>query len=326
MTDIRDVYTANPLTDIDKAASLFYLGDDPGGTPADGAINKGNLFAQIAKEVLSYKLNVTVSANDLIVALVHNDGSTPSADRPLLIKIGNTWRSVTAATSITLADATNWGNVGSAELATKEIDWFAYAVWDSNSSIVAIAPSRISHGRLVSDFSATTTNEKYLGNYANFTTTDEVVNIGRFAATLSAGAGYTWTVPTFTNLNLVHQPIFETRLLNWTPVHTRTGGAYTNTPTVSHANYQVVRNRLMVYERHTQNATPGSSGNQQFTLPFSNTAIGAAQDFEAMNGVAVTMFKGSVADASNAVTLYKYDGTSEATASNVYRLSGEIFL
>lgn len=267
--------------------------------------------------MLNGKLAVTVATNNLTVALKTWAGSDPSATDTVAININGTIRTVTSALSITLAAATNWFNAGSSELATKEIDYFCYAVWDSNSSAVALAPARYPAGTLVSDFSSTSTNEKYMGNYANYTSTDDVCVIGRFAATLSAGAGYTWTVPTFTSANLVQEPIKETRQLSWTPTHSRTGGAYTNAPTVSDAKYQIVNNRMTIYERHTQNATPGSSGNQTVTLPFSN-AYSVSQLLKALNGTTVTQMLGAFTASSNVVTLYKYDGTAEATASQPY--------
>ena len=217
--------------------------------------------------MLNGKLSVTVSANDLIVALKTRAGTDPSTTDSVAININGTIRVVTAATSITLADATNWFNAGSAELATKEIDLFAYAIWDSNSSVVAIAPSRIPFGRLVSDFSATTTNEKHLGNYANYTSTDEVANIGRFAATLSAGAGYTWTVPTFTNSNLIQEPCFETRWLTWVPV-VQAGNPTYGTVTYPLARYKV-KDALVNYQFGCSGTGSGTAGTGiAFTLPF----------------------------------------------------------
>lgn len=231
-----------------------------------------------------YKLSVTVVSNDLVVALKHPDDTDPSPTRPLCITIAGVKRYVTAATSLTLADATNWFNAGSAELATKEIDYFLYAVWDSNSSVVAIGPSRIPYGRLVSDFSATTTNEKHLGNYANYTSTDDVAVIGRFAATLSAGAGYTWTVPTFTNLNLIHHPIYETRMLSYVPTEV----GFSGTPTFTAVRYQVVSNRCRV---DIDNYS-GTSDATNFTLtaPFANgsAVIQGVGGFMTDNGVVLT--------------------------------------
>lgn len=275
--------------------------------------------------MINGKLVPSVASNNLTVALKTAAGTDPTTTDVVSININGTVRTVTAALSITLAAGTNWFNAGSAELAAKEIDYFCYAVWDSNSSVVALAPARISSGTLVSSFSSTTTNERYLGNYANYTSTDDVVVIGRFAATLSAGAGYTWTVPTYTNDNLVNAPVFETRRLDWTPAHTRTGGAYTNAPTVSSAQYIVMKGRVFIYERHTQNATPGSSGNQQYTLPFTNNYSGA-QLMNCVNTTSAIQQLAFVTTTSPTITLYKYDGTAEATASQAYVTEGLIYL
>ncbi len=171
-------------------------------------------------QMLNGKISPAVSSNDLILSLKTASGGTPSADDPIYININGTVRKVTAATSITLADGTNWMNLGSTELATIEQDIFAYAVWDSSDSVVAIAPSRFPDGRVVSNFHATTTNEKHLGGYANFSGTDDVCLIGRFAATLSATAAFTWSVPAYTSENLIQEPIYNTRLLAFNPVWT----------------------------------------------------------------------------------------------------------
>lgn len=282
---------------------------------------------QALSDALLYKLAVSVAANDLIVTLQHQDGTNPTSTRPLWFRIGGTWRSVTTTTTITIVDGTNFFNAGSAELGTKLTGHFAYAVWDSNSSVVALSTSRIPYGRLVSDFSATTTNEKHLFNYANFTTTDPVANIGYFEATLSlSGTSHLWTVPTFTNVNLKHEPTFETRDLDWTPVHDRVTTPYTNQPTVSNAHYQVVGTKLIVYERHTQHATPGGSGNQRLTLPFTNFPAGVSQSCQALNPSASTLFSGVWIASSNQMQIIKYDGTAEATASQVYAVQGTMFL
>lgn len=257
---IPELFVSHPITTID-AGDLIPAEEDTGGTPTTGAFKASQLM------VNRYKLSVTVVSNDLVVALVHEDDTAPSTDRPLYFKINNTLRIVSAATSITIADGTNWFSAGSAELATKEIDYFVYLIWDSNSSIVAIAPARISSGRLVSDFSATTTNEKYLGNYANFSITDDVCVIGRFAATLSAGAGYTWTVPTFTGINLIHIPTFETRWLTWTPVVSQ--GVSTNiAKTIDKASYKLIGDLLEYALRLAFTATGTAGSAIIFTLPF----------------------------------------------------------
>ena len=216
--------------------------------------------------MLNGKLSVTVASNDLIVAIKTRAGTDPSPTDSVAININGTVRAVTAATSCTLADATNWMNLGASETATLENRLFVYAIWDSNSSVVAVAPSRIPYGRLVSDFSSTTTNEKYLGNYANYTSTDDVANIGAFSATLSAGAGYTWTVPTFTNANLIQEPCFETPWTTYVP--TLTG--FSANPTSTIYQYKLIMGEVFVRARQL---TAGTSNATTFTMTAPFTAM-----------------------------------------------------
>jgi hypothetical protein len=176
-----------------------------------------------------YKLSPTVSSNNLTLTLTHMDGTAPTVYRPIEFIINGTRRQVTAATSFTVTAGTNYFNAGGTDTATQTIELFAIAVWDSNSSIVALSAARVPYGRLVSDFSNTTTSNRYLFNYANFTSTDDLIVIGRFAATNSGTASYNWSVPTYTNLNLIQHPIYESNWLVWTP----TLSGWSANPTVS---------------------------------------------------------------------------------------------
>jgi len=252
------------------------------------------------------KVSPTVATGTLTLTLQTAAGSTPSSTDPVLININGTWRSVTSSITCTLAAATNWFNAGSAALATKEIDYFIYAIWDSNSSTVAIAPARIPSARLVSDFSATTTNEKYIGNYANYTTTDDVCVIGRFAATLSAGAGYTWSVPTYTNSNLIRHPIYNTRSLSWTGAITSGSGTPTN-PTSTTGTYIIENNRMflsVVIPIVTKNTAAGSL----FVAgPFTPTAAFAISSAE---NSAVGVACNANYQTTPRIAIVKYDATT----------------
>lgn len=243
------------------------------------------IWSEITLRETEYDLSITVISNNLTLAITHADGSTPSTTRPLWVKIGNTWREITTATSCTLASGTSWFNAGSSELATYEIDYFAYAIWDSDSSIVSVSPSRIPYGRLVSDFSGVVTNDKHLANYANFTSSDDVCQLGRFAASLSAGAAYTWSVPTYDNSNKILHSIMETRRLTYAPVP----AGFSGTPTVGAANYQVVGKRCRI---EVDNIS-GISDDTIFTLtaPFQNNSATTCQGVSGYmtdNGVALT--------------------------------------
>ena len=233
----------------------------------NNGFNGANFFAPRGF-LLNGKFVVTDTGSGINIAIKTSAGTDPTSSDITYIRIGDTTRQITSALSVTLADGTNWFNAGSAELATKVIDYFLYAVWDSNSSAVALGFARIPGANLVSDFSATTTNEKYIAGYSGFTTTDEVENIGRFAATLSAGAGYTWTVPTFTASNLIQRPIYETRKLVWVPTITCSGSMTFGTVTQAEYYYKLSQNKLELWLGAT-GTTGGTASNQFFhTIPF----------------------------------------------------------
>ncbi len=220
-----------------------------------------NILLEIKETV--YKIAPTVATNHLTLTLTHMDGTTPSTSRPLWFRIGDAWRAVTGALAVTVNAAVNTFNAGSAELATKEVDYFSYVSWRAASSAVVLGFGRIPFASLYSDFSGTATDNKYAAFSTAPASGDDVVNIGRFAATLSAGAGYTWTVPTFDNSNLRHVPTFETRWLTWIP----TISGYSANPTDTVYIYRV--NGRMC-EMNFREATAGTSNNaaHTYTAPF----------------------------------------------------------
>ena len=179
------------------------------------AITRYSNLSLSTGQVINGKIVVTVTSNNITLALKGADGNDPSASNPVYCKIGGVIRSVTAALPVTKNAGTNWMNAGSAELATKEIDYFVYLGYNATDGVV-IGFSRIPFAAQYSDFSVTTTNEKYaaISTISNAASTDYYEVIGRFAATLSAGAGYTWSVPTYTAINLIQRPIYETRWLD----------------------------------------------------------------------------------------------------------------
>jgi hypothetical protein len=223
-------------------------------------------------QVINGKIAVTVASNNITLALKGADGNDPSASNPVYCKIGGVIRSVTAALSVTKNAGTNWCNAGSAELATKEIDYFAYLGYNATDGVV-LGFSRIPFANQYSDFSTTTTNEKYcaISTITNAAATDYYNVIGRFAATLSAGAGYTWSVPTFTAINLIQRPIWETRLLDITQVVT----GFSSVPTSVYYRYKLSNSNLFLNYNPT---TAGTSNATGYTLlaPFK---VGRYEDF-----------------------------------------------
>lgn len=219
--------------------------------------------------LINGKIVPSVASNNLTVAIKGMDGNDPSASNPVYCRINNTVRAITSATnvSVTKNAGTNYLNLGSAELATKETDLFVYLGWNTAVAGEMLIVSRIPYATTIADFTLNDTGEKGLfqSNAASSALTDPVVNIGRFAATLSAGAGYTWTVPTFTATNLIQRPIYETRSLTYVPVMT----GWSGTPTYEAQSYRIQMNTLELYVAINGTKT---TGGDVLNLPFSLTA------------------------------------------------------
>lgn len=170
------------------------------------------------------KIVVTNPSNDLVVSIKTLAGADPSATDPVKIMINGTERTITAALSVTIPDGANSMNLGASETATIEQDLFVYLIWNTGpaTDIVDIGISRYPAGYVYSNFSGTSTNEKYLayGNATQPNATDDVTPVGRIAATLSAGAGYTWTSASAsapTGENTIQYPIRYSRVLTYVP-------------------------------------------------------------------------------------------------------------
>jgi hypothetical protein len=206
----------------------------------------------------------SVTSNNLTLALKTFAGTDPSASDPVLVVIGGVVRVITAALSVTKNAGTNWMNLGGAELAANEVDLFARLGYNATDGVV-IGFNADPSARIYSDFNTTSTNEKYcaISTITNAAANDPYPIIGRFAATLSAGAGYTWTVPTFTAKNLIQRPIYETRLLTYTPTWSNvTLGNSTNT-----GEYRIREKELYCHVRLTiGNSGASVTGNMSFTL------------------------------------------------------------
>jgi hypothetical protein len=221
-------------------------------------------------------IRATVASNNLTVAISTSPTSlvAPTETNPVGIWIGNNLRWITSALAVTANAGTNWVNAGSAELATREIDYFAYIGYNATDGIT-LGFARIPYARLYSDFNTTTTNERYarISTITNAAAGDNYVNIGRFAATLSAGAGHTWTVPAFTNANLIQEPIYETRWLQYTGAAYGSGGSLgTFAQDTTSFRYRI-RNFDCSFQATARVTNKGSwSGEVRITMPISAKA------------------------------------------------------
>jgi hypothetical protein len=217
----------------------------------------------------NYEISVTVATSDLTVALKTKSGGNPSATDPVGAWINGTYRRGTASLSVTKNDGTNWFGSGSSEKATLTVPYFVYLIWNTTpaTDILDIGFSPIPYGRVYSDFSATTTAQNYLAhaNASDPAATDDCVCIGRFEATLSATAAFTWSVPTFTGANLIQRPIDYSEWHTWTP--TLVGFSANPTNTI----YEYMLDKKMCIARARQ-ATNGTSNATNFTLTAPFTA------------------------------------------------------
>jgi len=252
------------LTVQNNAGTVTYRVLNPGEyvyvvPDGNGAYLNTGLFRET-----DYKLAPTVAANNLTLTVTHADGTTPSATRPLWFKIADTWRAVTSALAVTVNAGVSTFNAGAVELATQEIDLFAYVGWRVSDTSVFLGFARLPNAHVDGDFSNTATNEKYIAaSGAAPASTDAVTPIGRFAATNSGTAAFNWSVPTYTNTNLKHVSVYETRWLSWVP--TRTG--YSAVPTNITYQYRIIGDTL---DFTGADGTAGTSNTttHAFTLPF----------------------------------------------------------
>lgn len=287
-----------------------------GGTGASTALaamlNLGAGFNGIDGFLMNGKIVPSVATNNLTLAIKGMDGNDPSASNPVYVRIGDTIRSITSALSTTKNAGTNWFNSGSANDATYERDYFAYIGYNATDGVV-LGFSRIPYARLYSDFSATTTNEKYaaISTITNAVAGDNYVVIGRFAATLSAGAGYTWTVPTFDNSNLIQHPIKTSRYMSYLPTYGG-GGAMTYTSVSGTTKYKIDGNSIHWILKIT--GTVGGTPDVNLTVSYPFTAKQAFND--ACNVYDAGHKAGILVGGTTDSSFFKYDSSTWGAGAN----------
>lgn len=219
--------------------------------------------------LINGKIVPSVASNNLTVAIKGLDGNDPSASNPVYCRIGDTVGSITSALSVTKNAGTNWFGSGSTELATNEIDYFVYLGYNSTDGVV-IGFSTVPYCTQYQSFSVTTTNRTYgaISTITHASANDAYEVIGRFAATLSAGAGYTWTVPTYTTYNLIQRPIYDTRWLTWTPTFSCSGSMTFTSNSINIIKYKL-RYDTVLFAINVFGTTGGTASTDiKVTIPF----------------------------------------------------------
>lgn len=236
---------------------------------ANSNISDGVEWMQVPMDIRTkYIITPSIATNDLTIALKYIDGNDPTTTNKLIFRVGNTEYAVTAATSFTKNDGTNWCNAGSAETAAQNIDFFLYAIGETGASAgIKFGFSRIPYAKTMSDFVNTTTSEKYIaGNWTNFNATDAVKNIGRFRAQLSAAAAHNWSIP---SALVVNYPIYTTEELAYSPQWTSSGVAPALGDGTLTGTYQVVNNNFLAEVQQLMGATTTfGTGNYRWSMPF----------------------------------------------------------
>lgn len=242
-------YYSTLLTDIVRDAGIFF-----GHTPA------GYLF--------NGYLDVSVSSGDITVAVKTLSGSNPSATDPVYVRIGDVEHELTAALSVTISAGTNTFNSGSSELATHAVPYWVYLGYNSTDGVV-IGVARFPYATVYSDFSITATNEKYcaISTITSAGASDVYQMVGYFEATLSAGAGYTWSSPT----NIKSWPITQSGLMTYTPTPSASGSMTWTSVTIGRADY-IINGRNIDITVRGNGTTGGTASNAlYYTVPFGTT-------------------------------------------------------
>jgi hypothetical protein len=277
--------------------------------------------------LINGKIVPTVASNNLTVAIKTLTDTDPSATNPVGIWIGNNLRWITGALSIAANAGTNWFNSGGAELATREIDYFAYIGYNATDGVV-LGYARIPYAKLYSDFNTTTTNERYarISTITNASAGDNYINIGRFAATLSATASFNWSVPAFTNANLIQEPIYESRVLDWTPVYGGTGSLTYTSVTTAQAKYQMNSGKILVILDATGTTGGTTSHSVTSTLPF--TVVGEQPIGGTVRDAATGQSIGAVSSTfGNQIFFRRYDAVNWGLGTGrVVRGTGEVII
>ena len=221
-------------------------------------------------QMINGKLATSVASNNLTLAIKTLAGNDPSASDPVIVRIGDNIRILTAALSVTAAAATNWCNLGAAETATQDTDLFVYLGYNATDG-VTLGFSRIAHANFYGDFSTTSTNEKYcrISTITTAANTDVYEVVGRFNAQITASASFNWSIPA-TSI-VISKPIYVTRYLTWAPTWSGNGSMTLSSISTALAQYQINYNTASYAVAASM--TTGGTANAAIlgTTPFSHS-------------------------------------------------------
>lgn len=256
MTDkkITAWYTANPIT-LDPG-DIFPVTENTGTTPATGAAK----ISQLMRDV--YTLTQSIASSNLTVALKHLDGTDPSADRPLYVKVGNSVIGITAALSATIN--ASYGDVflwDAGKIQANDAQLFVYIINNNGTPQLGLSPSPM--------LTTVATNYRDAGGQTGSAKHTNIIMSGTRNATNSCDVigrvnvnqldNNNWQSPT-TSL-IVNRPIYHTDQMTWTPSLSAPGGTLTfSSTTFLAAKYSIDKNTLRadLYFTTTAGGTSGT--------------------------------------------------------------------
>jgi hypothetical protein len=225
-----------------------------------GARNQGLINGYIVTSVAGNNLTVSVSTNkDNVV--------NPTVTNPVGVWVGGTLRWITSALTFTRNGGTSSLNMGSSELATKEVDLFPYLQWNTTTQSINLLASRIPYARKMSNFVNSATDEKGVLGIVNYNSNDDVVLVDRFSATSNSSNNFTATG------NVYGEPIYETRWLTWTPTYSASGSMTYTSVTTSRSEYKIHGDFTTV--RLEANGTTGGTVSSELRATSPLTVVGS---------------------------------------------------
>lgn len=273
------------------------------------------------------QISVSVTSNNLSVSLRGENGAVLSESNKLGVTVAGAHRTIGADKTLALAAGTSWFGSGASELAANLVQYFVYIVWNTTPTFsrADLIVSRIPWATTYGDFSSTSTNERY-GAFTGSDTpqsTNKVVLVGRFDATLSAAASHNWSISG--TGNVINTPIFQTDTLVWTPTISVSGGTAPTYTAVFVNKYQII-GKMFFYNFFWQNVTGGTAGSGTngiiFTVPMAvggglsqGSTIGTGYSFEGSAGTQRGVFT-RLFTSSNAVSIDYAAGTLTVIAGN----------
>lgn len=189
----------------------------------------GTLATTEEPDFWKYVISRTVDGSgNMTTTLLNYLWATPSASAPVKIQVGGVVYTITSARSIVLNAGTNWMNLWSTELATKEVDLFSYLWYSTGTWWIVLLAGRNPNELTWAGNSFSPWDERFMQTVGGAGTVSPVVNIGRFNTILSAGAGYTWSIPTTSVV--INSPTFTTITANQALVNATSNTWYLNIP------------------------------------------------------------------------------------------------